>query len=92
MPINTGIGIDLEFVATASIALLAIGYGGVAWWVGNRHEWLLSTPATYARRPLPGTPDRMGGRRRAMNGRREVGTVKGAVWLHARMGDSLGVA
>src|SRR5262249_52636813 len=35
---KTGIGIDLEFVATASIALLALGYGGVAWLVSGR--WL----------------------------------------------------
>jgi len=33
---NTGIGIDLELVAAASIVLLGIGYGGVTWWACGR--------------------------------------------------------
>lgn len=32
---KTGIGIDVELVAAASIALLSTGYGGVAWWASG---------------------------------------------------------
>ena len=30
--LKTGIGVDLELVAAASIVLLGIGYGGATWW------------------------------------------------------------